>query len=94
MENNAEREAGSVAQDADAMAHLDAIIALGPAYGPLVDREDHGVTLRERHDFGARLHPRALLRQHEFAAGEIRTGARQQKRDLQRKRVLAVQILM
>jgi hypothetical protein len=36
----------------------------------VMDRERHGVALAQRHDLGARLHARPLLRQHELAAGE------------------------
>src|SRR3546814_7374583 len=55
------------------------------SYRPRIHRENHRVALRQRHDRGARLHPRPLLGQHEFAAGEILPRRRQQHRDLQGK---------
>ena len=52
------------------------------------------LALPQRHDLGARLHARALLGQHELAAREIALRLGQQERDLQRKHMLAVEILM
>src|SRR5215472_17250593 len=76
------------------MAHVDAVDAARALHRSMMHGEDHALALRERHDFGARLHARPLLREHEFAAGEILARPRQQKSDLQRKNVLAVEILM
>ena len=59
-----------------------------------MDREDDGIALAQRHDLGARLHARALLGQHEFAAGEVPAGLGQQDRDLEREDVLAVEVLV
>src|SRR5438876_10623301 len=60
----------------------------------MAHREHHRIALAELHDLGARLHARALLAQHEFAAGEIAPGLREQDRQLQWKHMLAVEILM
>ena len=49
---------------------------------------------RQRRDFGARLHARPLLGQHEFTAVKIALRLGEQDRDLQRKKVLAVHVLM
>ena len=76
------------------MAHVDAIDAARALHRAVMHREDHRIALRERHDLGARLHARALLGQHELAAGEILARRRQQHRRLQRKDVLAIEILM
>ena len=57
-------------------------------------RKDHRVTALERHHLGAALHARALLGEHEFAAGEILARFGQQDRHLQRKGERAVEVLM
>src|ERR1700724_95897 len=82
------------ADPAHAVAHVDPIGATGAAYRTMGDRKDHGFALRERHDLRTRLHARPLLGEHEVSAGEVGIRPRQQKRDLQRKDVLAVEILM
>jgi len=60
----------------------------------VVDREHHGIAPAQRHHLGPRLHAWPLLGQHEFAAGEILFRLRQQNRHLQRKDMLAVEILV
>jgi hypothetical protein len=60
----------------------------------VMHRKDHRLALGQRNDLGARLHARALLGEHELAAGKVGAGPRQQQRDLQRKDVLAVEILV
>ena len=65
-----------------------------PLNGAMVNGEDHSVALPERDHLGPRLHAGSLLGQHELAAGEVSSRLRQQDRDLQRKDVLAVEILM
>jgi hypothetical protein len=60
----------------------------------MVDRENHTLALAERDDLDPRLHARTLLSQDKFASGEIDAGPREQKRDLERKDVLAVEVLM
>ncbi len=76
------------------MAQIDAISPPRSLHRPLAHRKDHAVTLAERRDLGARLHARPLLGQHEFAAGEILARLGEQDRDLQRKEMLAVHVLM
>jgi len=56
--------------------------------------EDDAVAAAERHDLDARLHARALLGEDEFAAGERDARLGKQDRHLQRKRQLAVEILV
>ena len=60
----------------------------------MMHREDHALALPQRHDFGTRLHARALLGEHEFAAGEILTWSREQEGHLQREHEFAVDVLM
>jgi hypothetical protein len=40
----------------------------------MVDREQDGIALLERHYLRARLHPRALFGEHEFSAREVVSG--------------------
>src|SRR6516225_818356 len=81
-------------QTAHAVAHVDAVDAARALHRPMMHGKDYALALRERHDFRPRLHARPLLREHEFAAGEIFARPRQQKGNLQREHVLAVEILM
>src|SRR4051812_13486431 len=53
---------------ADAGAEVDAVRAAPAVDRAVVDGEHDAVALRERNDHRARLHPRALLGEHEFAA--------------------------
>ena len=76
------------------MAQVDAVAPPGAPDRPVVDREGDGVALAERHDLGAALHARALLRQHELAAGEVRAGLRQEESDLERKGEVAIEVLV
>src|SRR5688572_21983786 len=79
---------------ADAMAQIYPIDAALSTHRPVVHGEYRSMALAQRHDLRARLHPRALLGDDEFAAGEVASGLGQQDRDLQREHVLAVEILM
>ena len=76
------------------MTHRDAIVTARSGDRAMVDREHHRVALDERHHLDSRLHAWALFGQDEFAAGEILARPRQQDRDLQRKDVLAIQVLV
>ena len=52
------------------------------------------LALDERHHLGARLHARALLGQHELAAGEIPARLAQQHRELDRENHVTVDVLV
>jgi hypothetical protein len=47
---------------AHAVPQLHAVVAANPLHRAAVDREDHGVSLRERHHRGSRLHARPVAR--------------------------------
>src|SRR5262249_32730096 len=94
VEDDSQRVAAAGSQAADAMAPVDAVRAAPALHGSMMHGDDPALAVRERHHFRPRLHPRPLLREHEFAAGEILARPRQQKSDLQRENVLAVEILM
>ena len=93
MEDDSERVAVTRAQLADTVAMLDAVHPAGPGDRAIADWKDDGVALSERDHSGARLASRPLLSEDEFAAFE--TGrVRQQDRDLERKQMLAVHVLV
>lgn len=48
----------------------------------MMDGERHSITLLEVHNLHARLHARALLSQHKFAARKVLTRRREQNRDV------------
>jgi hypothetical protein len=76
------------------MAHVDAIGAARTLHRPLAHREDDPVALAQAHDLGARLHARPLLGQYELAAGEVASGLGEQDRDLERKDMRSVNVLV
>src|SRR6185312_304723 len=92
MEDNAESQPLAGAQTADAVTHGGAGCAARAWNRPMIDREDDGVALRQRHHLRPRLHARPLLGQHELAAGEVLAGPGQQDRHLQREDMLAIQV--
>src|SRR6516225_1877718 len=71
VKNDSQRIAVTRANAADAMAHVHAVAAARAPHGPMMHGKDHGLALSKRHDLSAGLHPRPLLREHEFAAAEI-----------------------
>jgi hypothetical protein len=76
------------------MSHRRAMEAARAPHRSLAHGEHDCIALLERHDVRTRLHARPLLGQHQLAAAEIDIGPRQQYCDLQRKHLLAVQILV
>src|SRR3989442_12798646 len=91
-------DAESVAMAGTYPAHtVTCIHAIAPAaalHRPMTDRKDHAAATFERQDFSPRLHSRPLLGQHELAAREVVAGLGEQKRDLQRKHMFSVEILV
>ena len=81
-------------QTADAVSKVDTVDTPGSLDGTVADREDHTVTKTKRHDLGSRLHPWPLLGQHKLTAGEVCVWFREKNRHLQRKHMLAVNVLM
>src|SRR5262245_31908070 len=74
------------------MPHGRAVIAARALHRPLIDGEDDGVALLERHDLAARLHARPLLDQHEFATRELAAWLAQEDGRLQREYQLAIEV--
>ena len=60
----------------------------------MADGENHAFALHEGDHLDARLHARALFGQDELAASKVAFRLTQQERDLQRKDMLAVEVLM
>ena len=79
---------------ADPMAHIDPIGAVGTLHWTGVNRESHSITLLERYNFRTRLHARALLGEHKFAASEVLTRGGEQNGHLNGEHMLSVEILM
>src|SRR5688572_5741190 len=79
---------------ADAVAQVHAIGASSAVDRAMMNRKRDSVALTKRHDLRSRLHARALLSQHELAAGEIPAGFGQEDCDLQREGQFAVEVLM
>jgi len=78
MKDDPQRESPARAKTADTMAHADTIDSALPSYRALIDGEDYPLPLTERYNFDARLHPRALFGQDEFAPLEILLGQAEQ----------------
>ena len=79
---------------AHTMAEIDAVIALRPLYGAVMDCEGHSITLPKRDDLNTTLHPRALFGQDELATCEVRAGLRKKNRDLNREGEISIKILV
>ena len=58
-----------------------------------MDGKGYGIALLKWHDLGAALHARPLLGEHELATGEIVPRLREQDRNLDWEREIAVEVL-
>jgi len=76
------------------MAHLDTMHAARAGYGSVAHGKDHGVAPVQGNDLRAGLHARSLFRERERAAGEILVRLGKQDRNLKRKNVGTVDVLM
>src|SRR3984893_4805254 len=94
MEDDADGVAHSGADTADAMPEIDPVVALHAVHGPIMDGERLGVALAQRDDLGSALHPGPLFGQHELTAREVLFRFGKEDRHLERKREVAVKILM
>src|SRR5262249_27323608 len=94
MEDHTHSVALAGTQPADAMPQIDAIDAARSLHRPVMHGEGDRVALLQPDHFGPRLHPWTLLGQDELSALEVAPGLGQQDRDLQRKHMLAIEVLM
>ncbi len=76
------------------MPQIDPIVSFGAANRPVVNGEGNGIALRERDDLRPALHARPLLGQDKLAAGEIPAWLGQEHGYLDRKRKVAVEVLV
>lgn len=90
VENDAERMTMSRSDAADAVPEFHAIYSPVTLHGAIINCEHNAVPLSKRQNHRPRLHARALLGHHEFAAREIFVGFRQQDGELERENMLAV----
>ena len=90
MKDHTDRVTTSCPNAAYTMSKIHSIHAPGALDGTMMDCECYSIASTERDHLGARLHARALLRNHELAPREIPVWLRQQDRDLKRKDMLAV----
>jgi hypothetical protein len=71
VKDNSKGMAVARANATDTVPEVYAIDALCTVHRALMNCEDDSVALMQWHDDRPRLHARALLRQHKFAAGKI-----------------------
>ena len=76
------------------MAQVHSISPAGASHRTMMHREDHAISSTELHYFSPRLHPRPLFCQDELTTSEVLTWNREEKRNLQRKDQIAIDVLM
>ena len=94
VENNTHGMPLAGTHSADAVTKVDPIVALGALHRAIMHGKCNGVALPQRDDLGAALHARPLFGDDELPARKVPIRFRKQDRHLQRKREVAVQILM
>src|SRR5687767_13470931 len=94
MEDDAQRVAMSGPNAAHAVPEIYPVDAARTLHRTVMDGEHHRVTLAKRHDCRPGLHAWTLFGHDEFSASEVAPRLGQQDRELQRKDVLAVEILV
>ena len=94
VENDADCMTVSRPDAADAVPQVDAIRAARTLNGPVMNCENNGVALTERHDHRPALHARTLLRHDELSSSEVRAGVGKQNGQLEREDMLAVDVLV
>ena len=94
MEDDACRAAAPARDSADTVLEVHAMPAARAALGAMMRRDDRRITLPQRDDTRRRLRTWTLLDEHELAAVEIAARLAEQDHRLQRKHMLAVEILM
>src|SRR5262249_10208806 len=94
VKDDANRVTLSSAKPTHTVPKIHAIGSSRSGNRPLIDRKSYSISLTKRHDFRPRLHSRSLLCQHKLASGKISFRFREQKGNLDREDVLAIQVLM
>jgi hypothetical protein len=94
MENDTDSMTESRADAAHTVPKVHTIHAASTSYRTVLNSEDNAVPASKRNNHRSRLHARPLLRHHKLASRKVLTRFRQQYRELNRKNVFAVQVLM
>lgn len=94
MKNDPHGMSTSRSDAADPVSHVDPVDAASPLHRSMMHWENHRLPPLKRHHFSSRLHPGTLFGEYKFPSGEVMLRLRQQNRDLQRKDMLPIQILM
>ena len=94
VKDDPDRVAVPRANAADPVPEIYSVPPATPLHRPVVDSENDGVTLSQRHDLSPRLHPRTLFGHDELTTGEVSSGFGQQDGNLEGEHVLAVEVLM
>ena len=94
VKDHTERVTVPAANATHAVPQVDPVRAARAPDRAMMNGEDHSVALTQRDDLGSRLHAGPLLGDHELAAREVPRRLGQQDGKLQRKDMLAIQILM
>ena len=94
VKDDSKGKASAGADGADAVAHGYSIDAASASPRSMVNGEDDGFTLMERHDGDAGLHARPLLGEDKLAAGEVAGGIAEEEGYLEREDERAVEVLM
>jgi hypothetical protein len=76
------------------VAQAHSISSAGALHRAVMHRKDHAISLTEQHDFSPRLHPWLLFHQHELTTGQVLTWSREEKRNLQRKDEITINVLV
>ena len=76
------------------MPESDTVKAASTFHGTMINGEHNAVALTKRHNHRPRLHAGPLLGKHELSASEVFARLRQENRELERKNMFAVKILM
>lgn len=94
MKDNAQRVSSSGTDPTHAVTHLHAIVAAAAGDWPVTDGKDNSIALAQGQDFDAGLHARPLFREDKLAPIEILARLRQQDRDLKRKNMRTIKVLV
>src|SRR5438477_8202996 len=76
------------------MPHIDPVEAARPFHRTMMNSKGDGVSLAQWHHLRPGLHPGTLFGQHKLTAREVPFRLREEKRHLDRKDVLAIEVLM
>jgi hypothetical protein len=94
MEDDPHRVSMSGAKAADAVPQINTISPLASLNWAMANGKSNSIALLQTHHFGAGLHPRTLLGQHELASGKILAGHGKKESYLNREDIFAVNILV